>query len=151
MTAANGKVQDDVAERAVQAETAEVPAKVWLNSGALKPRDLVRARIQLADVLNGRAPLELLDPDKDEFFPFLIWCQRSRSDPSFSWDDALDTDFDDCKMGGERPPPPMLPRSTSGSSGTPSIGSRSKPPPPKHEREPSSASGSASTATSTTS
>jgi hypothetical protein len=125
-TSDNGKADTPVAERAVQqADDPGELAKPWLHPDALVPRDYLRAKVALKEVLGTRSPYELLVGD--EMYPFIIWCLRSRDDPAFTWDQALDTPFYLFRMGDEPPPPPTPPPASSGSAPTTPAGSASTP------------------------
>jgi hypothetical protein len=109
----NGKVDTEVAGQAVAELVA--PAKLWLHPDALKPRDYLRGKLALKEVLGGRESCyDFLGTD--EMYTWLIWALRSRDDESFSWDDALDTEFSEFSMGDERPGPPTLPAEKPGRS-----------------------------------
>jgi hypothetical protein len=67
---------------------------------ALTPRDLLRAKV----ALDGRNPYELMD-DPCESAALVIWCIKSRTDPAFTWDQALDTPFSALVDGTAEVPP----------------------------------------------
>jgi hypothetical protein len=48
-------------------------------------------------------------------YPFCIWALRSRDDPGFTWEDALDTPFYQFHMGDEPLPPQTPPPAPPGS------------------------------------
>ena len=102
----NGQVDTATATRAAG-------EKPWLHPDALTPRDYLRAKTALEAVLDGRSPYELLTGE--EMYPFLIWALRSREDPTFTWEQALDTPFWHFRMGDEPPPPPTPPPGEPGS------------------------------------
>lgn len=123
----NGQVATEVAEQVI-AEVATVPAKLWLHPDALKPRDYLRGKLALKDVLEERGHSNCYDfLGTDEMYPWLMWALRSREDPSFTWDQALDTEFSEFTMGDERPPPPTLPAEKPGRSDSTPAGTDSKP------------------------
>lgn len=138
----NGKVAAETAEQ-VAAEV--VAPKQWLHPDALTPRDYLRGKLALKDVLAERgheSPYDFLGTD--EMYTWLIWALRSRADVSFTWDAALDTPFYEFQMGGDRPPPPPAgPPSLSGSKPGRSAVSRAKPELPSVESVSSSGSSSA--------
>jgi len=135
----NGQVATEVAEQ-VAAE-AVAPAKPWLHPDALRPRDYLRGKAALKDVLGERESCyDFLGTD--EMYTWLIWALRSREDPSFTWDQALDTEFSEFTMGDERPPPPTLPAEKPGRSGSMPAGSSSTLRRPRPAAAPSSSSGS---------
>lgn len=137
----NGQVDTEVAEQAVAEAVA--PSKPWLHPDALKPRDYLRGKLALKDVLGDRASCyDFLGTD--EMYTWLIWALRSRDDPSFTWDRALDSEFSEFSMGDERPPPPTLPAAKPGRSESPPSGSGSTRRQPRRAVEPSSASSSGS-------
>ena len=138
MATTNGKVKEDVARRAV--EQASMPEKPWLHPDALRPRDHLRAKEALVDVLNGRSPYEMLGSG-DEMYPYLMWCIKSRTDPTFTWEQALDTEFHEFRMGDDRPPP-IPPLNANGRSDASHSDDGLKVTQPKPEPEPSSASSS---------
>lgn len=105
-----------------------MPDKPPLNADVLTPRDLTRAKA----ALGGQNPFELLG-DPVTMFPLIIWCLKSRDDPSFTWEQALDTPFGDFDMSGgledDSQPPPIASPAGRGVSDA------------KPEREPTSLSG----------
>ncbi len=136
----NGKVAAEVAE-ALQVVTG-VPAKLWLHPDALKPRDYLRGKVALKEVLGEAGHESCYDfLGTDEMYTWLMWALRSRDDPSFTWDQALDTEFSEFSMGDERPPPPTPQGGKPGRSESTPAGSSSKSRRPKREVEPSSSSG----------
>lgn len=70
----------------------------------LTPRDMNRAKTALADILGDRSPYDLLEDDADRV-PFTIWALESRTNPGFTWDDALDTPYLGEWKAGEPGPP----------------------------------------------
>jgi hypothetical protein len=70
----------------------------------LTPRDMARAKKQLAEVIGERSAYDMLEDD-DERVPFTIWCLESRANPAFTWDDALDTPYLGEWKGGDPGPP----------------------------------------------
>jgi hypothetical protein len=58
----------------------------------LTPRDMRRAKTDLAEVIGDRSTYDMLEDDEDRV-PFTIWCLESRTKPHFTWDDALDTPY----------------------------------------------------------
>ena len=85
--------------------------KIRVDPSLLTPRDLQRAKV----ATGGRNPYELLE-DPAEAFPLVLWCLKSRDDPGFTWDQALDTPFADLDMTGEEPDPPTAPAAGPGAS-----------------------------------
>jgi hypothetical protein len=137
MASTNGKVKDEVAEKI----KAEVPVKLWLHPDALRPRDYLRGKIALREVLEELkmdSCYEMLSGDY--MYPWIMWALRSRTNPKFTWDEALDSDFYNFEMSDS--PPQTLPLDSSGRSETGQSENESKAPPPKLEPEPSSASSS---------
>jgi hypothetical protein len=132
----NGHVATEVAEQVVAEAVA--PAKPWLHPDALRPRDYLRGKEALKDILGDRQSCyDFLGTD--EMYTWLIWALRSRDDPSFTWDQALDTEFSEFTMGDERPPPPTRTAGSSGRSESTQSVSGSKPPRRKPATEPNSA------------
>lgn len=112
---------DQLAQVAEQQGAAELP-KVVLDSDLLTPGDMKRARV----VLGGRNPFELLDDPIDRVV-LVIWCQRSRVDPAFTWAQAEATPFSECVAAGDdRPPDSEASSSLSGSPPDRSNGTRPK-------------------------
>jgi hypothetical protein len=91
-------------------------SRIKLDPDLLTPRDMRRARV----VLDGRNPFELLDDPLDRIV-LIIWCLVSRSDPSFTWDQAEDTPFSQLDTGSDEPDPQTAPP------GSPGRGAASKP------------------------
>ncbi len=92
--------------------------KQVLDPDLLTPKDMKRARKLLTAmaVASGDEdmvtnPWELLE-DPDERFTLTIWCLKSRTDPSFTWEQAEDTPFSEF----DPPTDPNLPRSEAPSS-----------------------------------
>ena len=70
----------------------------------LTARDMRRAKVALPDVLDGRSTYDMLEDDEDRV-PFTIWCLESRTNPDFTWDQALDTPYlGEWKDGPAGPP-----------------------------------------------
>jgi hypothetical protein len=135
----NGYVATEVAEQVVAEAVAA--AKLWLHPDALRPRDYLRGKEALKDILGDRQSCyDFLGTD--EMYTWLIWALRSRENPSFTWDQALDTEFSEFSMGDERPPPPTRTVGSPGSSGNTPAGNSSTPRRPRRVAEPSSSSGS---------
>jgi hypothetical protein len=112
---------DQLEQAAEQQAAVELP-KVVLDSDRLTPGDMKRARV----VLGGRNPFELLDDPIDRVV-LVIWCQRSRLDPAFSWAQAEATPFSECiAAGDDRPPDSAANSSSTGSPPARSNGSRPK-------------------------
>ena len=139
----NGKVTTEVAEQAVQAVAeGAAPARLWLHPDALKPRDYLRGKVALAGVLEERKYTSCYDfLGTDEMYPFLIWALRSRDDPSFGWEEALDTPFYEFETGDDARPQTQLPVPSGSSESMPS-GSGSTRRRPRPAAVPSSASSS---------
>jgi hypothetical protein len=122
----------------VQASVQAVPLPP-LDPDHLRPRDWIRAseNDQIAGVLQGlgkQEPWELLGTKYR--FAIMVWCFKSRLDPAFTWDQALDSEFGEF---GEQAPPPLPAVSTSsGSSGAASSGSGSSGTRSRRANEPSS-------------
>jgi hypothetical protein len=86
-------------------ENEQVPDRPSLNPELLTPRDMQRAKVALAEVLGDRDPYDMIE-ERATAVPFTIWCLRSRVDPSFTWEQALDTPF----LGDFEPfGPPQIP------------------------------------------
>jgi hypothetical protein len=115
--------------------------KVRLDPDLLTFRDMKRARV----VLNGRNPWELLG-DPDERGILIVWCIRSRTDLTFTWDDAENTSFGQIEAAESGEPPPQRggKRGSSGPAPATSATSRSK-------RKPRAAASASSSPPSTTS
>jgi hypothetical protein len=86
--------------------------KVVLDLDQLTPRDFKRARV----MLGGRDPGELIEVHEDRT-ALIIWCVRSRDDPGFTWDMALDTPWSECVAPDTSEPDPQ-PASTPASNGS---------------------------------
>jgi hypothetical protein len=132
----NGKVDTEVAEQAVQVAAA-VPHRYRLDSDELTPSDIKRARV----MLNGKNPWEVLSHE-DDMFTLMIWCFKSRTDPSFTWEQAENTPFGEFDPAVPNDPPPILPSEPLGRSESTLSGNESTPTRPKRTRvrdsEPSS-------------
>ncbi len=78
--------------------------KLQLNPDLLTPRDMKRAR----KMLEGKNPYELMD-DPDEAMILTIWCLRSRTDPTFTYDQAENTPFGEFEVPEQGPPETATP------------------------------------------
>jgi hypothetical protein len=116
----NGKVDTEVAEQAI-AEAVAPPRRYRLDSDELTPNDIKRARV----MLKGRNPWEVL-AHEDDMFTLMIWCCKSRTDPSFTWEQAENTPFGEFDPAVPRDPPPTQPSEQLGRSGGPTSESESK-------------------------
>jgi hypothetical protein len=74
-----------------------------------------------AGPLEGRSAFELMN-DPDEMFVLIIWCLKSRTDPSFTWEQAMDTPF-----GAFSDPPPAAPEVSTDGASLNGSGSKAKP------------------------
>lgn len=134
---------DPTGERAVlqlERELRNLPPaeKLWLHPDALRPRDYIRGRTALADVLTAEGLDNCYDFLGTEFmYPWLIWALRSRTNADFGWEDALDTEFSEFRMGDD-PRPPTPPSELSGRSGSTPAGNASKARRPRPAAAPSS-------------
>lgn len=136
----NGKVTTEVAEQVVEEAAEAPPEKLWLHPDALRPRDYIRGKQALKDVLKAAGLENCYDFLGTEYmYPWLMWALRSRTDASFGWEDALDTEFSEFRMGDERPPPQIQPAGSGGSSGSTPNGSGSTRRRPRPATAPSSA------------
>jgi hypothetical protein len=88
----------------------------------LTSADMNRAREQLKDVLGDRSAYDLLDDDYDRV-PLTIWCLRSRTDPSFTWQQALETPYLSEWTEGEAGPPTTAAPPAGGANGAASASS----------------------------
>jgi hypothetical protein len=113
--------------------------KLWLHANNLTPGDMKRARITL-----GVDPYRMIGEkvELEDRFIFMIWCLKSRDDPSFTLEQAEATPFGEFWMGDDGPPP-TPPLEPSGSSeATPSAnGSKPRRPRPAPASSSSSSSG----------
>lgn len=75
--------------------------KVVNDPDLLTPRDLSRARKVL-----GRDPAELFLFMEDRT-ALVIWCTRTRDDPEFTWDQALDTPLSEIVAPPDEEPDPQ--------------------------------------------
>jgi hypothetical protein len=119
-------------------ENGQIPERQKIDARLLTPRDMARAKVALAEMLDGRSPYDMVEGDVEDAVPFTIWCLKSRANPAFTWEDALDTPF----LGDFDPvsPPQTPPPDASGSSPARNGGSRPKTKPAAPEPAPSSAS-----------
>ena len=91
------------------------PEVLVLDANLLTPRDLKQAKV----ALNGQDVSALLD-DPVDAMTLTIFCLRRRADPSFTWDQALDTPLG-AFAKPEGPPDPQTPSPASN-------GNRTAPP-----------------------
>ena len=91
----------------------------------LTSADMNRARTALAEVLGDRSAYDMLDDDYDRV-PLTIWCLRSRTDPSFTWQQALETPYLAEWAEGEPGPPTIAAPPAGGANGAASAGSRKR-------------------------
>jgi hypothetical protein len=145
MSEDNGQLATADAEEAV-AEAAAADERPWLDADALTPRDYVRGKTALAAVLAEHkmgSCYELLAGET--MYPWCIWALKSRDDPDYTWEQALDEPFWQFRIGDDhRPPPrPAPPRSSPGSAGITSGEPSATRRPPR--RAPGRSSGSSTT------
>ena len=86
--------------------------KIRLDPEELTPGDLKRARV----ALEGQNPWEMLEDPIDAMI-LAIWCLKSRSDPTFTFEQAENTRLGDFDMGDAVPPPTEPPAASGGSPG----------------------------------
>jgi hypothetical protein len=86
-----------------------VDEKIRVDPNALTPRDLKRARV----MLGGKSPYEILEDDdnREDAIALTIWCIRSRKDPNFTLEDALDVPFSQLEEPDQGPPVNAAPSS----------------------------------------
>ena len=84
-----------------------------------------RARTALADILGDRSAYDLLDDDYDRV-PLTIWCLRSRTDPSFTWQQALETPYLSEWTEGPPGPPTTAAPPAGGANGAGSASSKKR-------------------------
>lgn len=108
----------------------------------LTPRDHLRAKKALAAVLEeyGLESTYHAIEDQDIAVPFTIWCLKSRANPDFTWDEALDTEYLVETEIAESAPPQMLAPPVGSASGAASPSRRKQT---DSEPEPSAAPSSA--------
>jgi hypothetical protein len=112
----------DQLEQAADRDAAAALPKIVLDADLLTPADMKRARV----VLDGRNPFELLDDPIDRVV-LVIWCMRSRQDPSFTWAQAEATPFGEVQAAGDdRPPDSAASSSSTGSPPARNNGNRPK-------------------------
>jgi hypothetical protein len=117
----------------------------------LTPRDMMRAAPVLKEQagLDDVDPYDLLDVTGDRYLRrvLVIWCLKSRDDPTFTWEQAFDTPFgelfdaDEEEAEAAGTPPTPGPQSSGSEPGTPSANGVPK----KKRRAAAPASNSAST------
>lgn len=123
----NGKVATEVTKQAI-----EQPERLRIDPELLTPRDMLRAKV----LLDGRNPYEVAN-DPAEAVPLTIWCLMSRTNPEFTWDQALDFPFSRLDMASDEPPPPIGPGGSPGPEPEASKANASKPKPPAGADAPS--------------
>jgi hypothetical protein len=117
MTGTNGHgAVDQLEEVAVPAEGGST-GQIVLDPDLLNSRDMLCARV----ALGGRNPYEVLD-DPLERVPLIVWCLVTRTDPAFTWDQALDMPFSRLQFGGTDEPDPQT-----APPGSPGRGAATKP------------------------
>jgi len=99
---------------------AAAPPKVVLDPDKLNMLDVMRARkmfaaLPSADPWSGRDPWSLLAGVIEERDALIIWCVRSRTDPTFTWEQACLLDFGELEPAEGPPPPPTPEPSPNGS------------------------------------
>jgi hypothetical protein len=103
--------------------------KQWLHPNALTPRDYRRGKQALAGVLTEMGLEDCYElVTTDDMYAWCIWALKSRTNPNFTWDDALDTPFSEFTVGSERPPPTPPSGGGGRSATTPADDGSSKPP-----------------------
>ena len=91
----------------------------------LTSADMNRARTALAEVLGDRSAYDMLDDDYDRF-PLTIWCLRSRTDPGFTWQQALETPYLSEWVEGPPGPPTTAAPPAGGANGAASASSKKR-------------------------
>lgn len=87
--------------------------KIRLDPEELTPGDLKRARV----ALEGRNPWEMLEDPLDAMI-LAIWCLKSRTDPTFTFEQAENTRLGDFDMAAAVPPPIPGPAANGASPGS---------------------------------
>ena len=108
----NGQVTDDL--------EVEAGPRRYLPT-LLTSADMNRARTALGD----RSAYDLLDDDYDRV-PLTIWCLRSRTDPSFTWQQALETPYLSEWVEGPPGPPTTAAPPAGGANGAASASSKKR-------------------------
>lgn len=90
--------------------TAAPDPPLVLDANLLTPRDLKQAK----GALGGQDVAKMLD-DPIDSITLAIFCLRRRSDPDFSWDDALDTPLSAFNKPEQPPDPPTPSPGSNGS------------------------------------
>jgi hypothetical protein len=129
MSQANGKITADQ-ETAV---VAQATGKLRPNPNLLNTKDMRRARAMFKALHGDDAPdpYELLSSDEfEDQVSLIIWCLKSRTDPTYTWEQAEETPFGELDLSREEPPPPTGPGGSPGPEPAKSAptGSRSKRP-----------------------
>lgn len=103
-------------------------ARRMISPMLLTARDHLRAKAPLADIVAacGYDSTYAMVEDAEWAVPFTIWCLKTRTDPGFTWDQALDTPYLlETEIGESGPPQTPAPPTGGASDDTPE--SRRKP------------------------
>lgn len=127
-----------------QAQNGQVPAALRpvvedrvLGWDDLSPRDLLRAKA--AKLFGETDPQEAVEAEPLYATALVIWCVKSREDPAFTWDQALDSPYSTLKVAAAPPPPPARTPSRRGAgTTTASRAPKPAPAPPAPASAPSS-------------
>lgn len=106
-------------------------ARQKLDPDLLTPRDLLRAQDMLdelgdGDKLKGADIYEVM-ANRTRRAGVIIWCLKSRTDPSFTFEQALDTPYGEFDVEDDEPDPPTGPPGSPGPAPAASGPAASKP------------------------
>ncbi|HEY3260374.1 MAG TPA: hypothetical protein VGJ95_08900 [Pseudonocardiaceae bacterium] len=129
MSQSNGKVATEQAQAVVQQAT----GKLRPDADLLNSADMRRARAMLKELHGDDAPdpYELVAaPLFEDRLSMIIWCLRSRTDPTYTWEQAEHVTFGELDLSVEEPPEATGPGGSPGPTAAKSAptGSRSKQP-----------------------
>jgi hypothetical protein len=129
MSQSNGKVTADQ-EAAV---VAQVTGKLRPDADLLTSADMRRARKMLKELHGDDAPdpYDLVSASEfEDRMSIIIWCLKSRTDPTYTWEQAENIPYGELDISSREPPPPIGPGGSPGPEPAKSAptGSRSKRP-----------------------
>jgi hypothetical protein len=129
MSLSNGKITADQEAAMV----AQATGKLRPNVDLINSADMRRARAMLRELYGDDAPdpYDLVSAmEFEDRMSIIIWCLKSRTDPTYTWEQAENTPYGELDLSRDEPPPRIGPGGSPGPEPAKSAptGSRSKRP-----------------------
>ncbi len=126
MSQSNGKITADQETAVVTQAT----GKLRPDPDLLTSRDMRRARAMLTELHGDDAPdpYDLVSGSTfEDRMSIIIWCLRSRTDPTYTWEQAEDVPYGELDISDREPDPPTGPGGSPGPTSAKSAPTGSKP------------------------